>query len=193
MIPGPSGTTSLDPSQPGNEEVGPERSTELELGFDVALLNDRISSEFSWYSRATEGALLSVPLPPHEGFSGSVQRNLGELANWGWEVSVDSEIYQSPAFSFNLFVSGSYTMNEIRSLGDFPGTKEIRIGYPYPSHRDRYVVMEATEVAAGTGTYHNSFGEEINALCDSGVPLAEGLGAGWARGGIVDPLLREGQ
>jgi len=185
VITGPSGTTALDPTQPGNDLVGPERSEELELGFDVALLEDRISGEFSWYSRSTEGALLSVPFPPHVGFSGSVQRNLGELQNWGWEVSVNSEIYQSPAFSFSLFVSGAYTMNEIKSLGDFPGTSEIKIGYPYPTNRDRYVVVEAEFDPAGP--YRNDYGERVTAKCDAGVPLGDGPQYGYVRGGASIP------
>ena len=185
VITGPSGTTALDPTQPGNAEVGPERSEEVELGFDIALLEDRISGEFSWYNRSTEGALLSVPFPPHVGFSGSVQRNLGELANWGWEASVNAEIYQSPAFSFSLFASGAYTMNEIKDLGDFPGTSEIKIGYPYPTRRDRYVVEEAEFDPAGP--YRNDYGERVTALCDAGVPLGDGTQYGWVRGGELIP------
>ena len=187
VIPGPSGTTALDPSQPGNAEVGPERSTELELGFDVALLDDRISGEFSWYNKSTDGALLSVPLPPTVGFSGAVQRNLGQIDSWGWEGSVNSNIYQSPAFSFSLAASGSYTMNEIKTLGDFPGTRNIRIGYPYPNHTERYLVREAEFVPAGTGAYRNEFQEEVNGFCDIGVALGPSTQYGRAEGGPLVP------
>ena len=187
VIPGPSGTTALLPSQPGNAEVGPERSTELELGFDVALLEDRVSGEFSWYNKSTEGALLSVPLSPTVGFQGSVQRNLGQIDSWGWEASVNSEIYQSPAFSFGLLVTGSYTMNEIKTLGDFPGTRAIKIGFPYPNETERYLVKEAEFVPAGTGAYRNEFQEEVDALCDSGVRLGDGPQYGLTGGGPLVP------
>ena len=187
VIPGPSGTTALDPSQPGNAEVGPERSTELELGFDVALLDDRISGEFSWYNKSTEGALLSVPLPPTTGFSGSLQRNLGKLESWGWEASANARIYESPGFSFGLGVTGSYTMNEIKSLGDFPGTNNIKIGFPFPNDVDRYFVTEAEFVPAGTGAYRNEFNEEVNARCDAGIPLGDGPQYGVVQGGPSIP------
>jgi len=182
VITGPSGTTALDPSQPGNAEVGPERSTELEVGFDIAMLEDRVSGEFSWYNKSTEGALLSVPLPPSVGFSGAMQRNLGQIDSWGWEASLNSDIYQSQAFSFDLRVSGSYTMNEIMTLGNFPGTKNIRIGYPYPNHTERYLVKEA-EFVASDGAYRNEFQEEVNGRCDIGVALGSSTQYGRAEGG----------
>ena len=187
VIPGPAGTVALDPNQPGNAEVGPERSTELELGFDIALLDDRISGDFSWYNKTTDGALLSVPLPPSVGFSGFLQRNLGQLDSWGWEASTNAEIYQSPAFSFSLLVTGSYTMNEIKSLGDFPGTNSIRIGYPYPNDTERYIVEEAEFVPSGQGAYRNEFNEEVNALCDTGVALGDGPQYGRVQGGPLVP------
>src|SRR5690606_36934037 len=55
--------TAIGPDAPGNEDVGPEVSTELELGFDIALFDDRISGEFTYYTQKTEGALLNQPVP----------------------------------------------------------------------------------------------------------------------------------
>ena len=41
---GPGGTSAIDPESTGNPNVGPEKSTELELGLDASLLEGRIST-----------------------------------------------------------------------------------------------------------------------------------------------------
>ena len=190
VIQGPSGTSALDPVSPGNTSVGPERSTELEVGFDIALLNDRISGDFSWYSRQTKDALLEVPLPPSVGFAGELQRNIGRIDAWGWEASLHTRIYESPAFSFGLDVTGSYTMNEIMELGDFPGTNEIKIGWSYPAltpQRSGHWVVSAEFVPEAQGNYVNSYGDWVRAFCDSGRPLGPTPQHGRMRGG--EPVL----
>src|SRR5690606_31256264 len=120
---GPFGTTAFEPVGPGNPEVGPERSTELELGFDIALFDDeRLAGEFTWFRKRNEDALLSIALEPSLGLAGSVQRNLGRIDAWGWEAALNTRIYESPDLSITLDLTGSKVDNEIVSLGDFPGT-----------------------------------------------------------------------
>jgi hypothetical protein len=76
-------------------------------------------------------------------------------------------------------------MNEIKSLGDFPGTNSIRIGYPYPNYTQRYVVVEAEFDPAGP--YRNEYGERVTALCDSGAPLGDTPQHGMDNGGELIP------
>ena len=168
VIPGAGGTTALDPSNPGNPAVGPERSTELEVGFDVALLDDRVSAEFTYFDQKNEDALLAVPLPPSLGFGGFTQRNLGRIDNWGWEASVNTRLYERPGVSINLGLTGSYVMNRIKDLGSFAGTREIRIGLPYPNYSEpRYYVMSAQ--FDPNGPVRNAYGENVSAMCDAGI------------------------
>jgi TonB-linked SusC/RagA family outer membrane protein len=167
VIAGPNGTSALNPSSPGNPLVGPETSTELELGFDFALLEDRVSGEFTYYNRTTEDALLSVALPPSIGFGGTVQRNLGQIDNWGWEVTLANRIYESDAFSFNLDLGADHSDNEIKSLGEYPGNVNIRIGYPWPNFTNPAHIVSADY---GTNPLIKDLrNREIVAMCDSGV------------------------
>src|SRR5690606_1055307 len=132
-IPGPGGTSAFSPVSPGNPDVGPEVSTEYEAGFDIALLDQRVSGEFTYFYTKNEDALLGLPLAPSEGFPGSVDQNVGRIDSWGWEASVDLSIVQRPNLSFDLTLTGDYNNNKIVELGDFPGTPEIGIGLPYPN------------------------------------------------------------
>ena len=73
VITGWAGGVGVAPASPGNPEVGPEVSTEIEVGFDIAVLDDRLSGEFTYYNQKNEDALLDVENVPSVGFPGSVQ------------------------------------------------------------------------------------------------------------------------
>ena len=162
VIPGVGGDNAFTPENPGNPEVGPEISDELELGFEIALLDDRIAGDFTYYTQHTKDLLIGLPLPPSFGFAGSVDQNVGSIDNWGWEAQVDFRVYQSEPVSFDLSFIGSHSMNEIKSLGDFPGSNNIRVGAPYPNFTQDYKVVSAELVDIGRIT---------NVMCDSGVFL----------------------
>jgi TonB-linked SusC/RagA family outer membrane protein len=184
---GPFGTSAFRPVGPGNPEVGPERSTELEMGFDVALFEDeRISGEFTWFSRKNDDALLEINLSPSLGLAGSSQRNLGRIDNWGWEAALSSRLYESPDLSLSLDLTGSHVDNEIISLGDFPGNASVKIGYPYPNYFPyRYMVRSAKYDPAGKKV--DLYGQKISALCDKGVRLGDTPQHGLVQGGeLID-------
>jgi TonB-linked SusC/RagA family outer membrane protein len=173
-IPGPGGTSAIRPDSPGNPAIEPEVSTELEVGFDVALLGDRISGEFTHYWRKDEQALLQLATLSSSGFPGSVDANLGRIDNWGWEALLSMRVYESDAFTFDLDLSGDYTNNEIKDLGSYPGTTSIRVGYPYPNQTvaDLVVSAQFDPNAPISGNFTNWQGDVITAMCDSGVSLA---------------------
>jgi TonB-linked SusC/RagA family outer membrane protein len=173
-INGPGGTSALQRNTVGNPDVGPEISTELELGFDLAVLENRISGEFSWYKTRSEDNLLGIALPPSVGGGGNVDTNVGVIDKWGWEAQLNTRIYENERMSFGLDFSGSYTMNEIEELGSFPGNQTVRMGWTYPSHgqfgtQERYKFVRAELDPAGTIV--DNYGRRITAYCDAGVSL----------------------
>lgn len=177
-IPGPGGSPAIRPSAPGNLGVEPEVSTELELGFDLGVFNDRISGEFTHYWRQDRGALLGVAIPDSYGFPGSVDSNIGAVDNWGWEAALSSRVYEGDLFSVDLDVTADYTNNEIKDL-DESYTGSLQIGLPYPYLTTANWVREG-QFEAG-GSFANAFGQELNALCDYGVSLAPDPNAADAR------------
>ena len=181
VISGVGNTTSLNPVNSGNPNVGPETSTELELGFDVAFFDDKLSGEFSWFNTRNENSLLSVTLAPSAGGSGSVQQNLGRIDSWGWEGSLNAKLYESRAVGVNLAITADHVMNEIKSLGDFPGNFQIKVGFPYPNYEAQYWVTDAEYVAGGP--IQDGWGQRIQAYCDNGVKLGDGPQYGRVRGG----------
>jgi TonB-linked SusC/RagA family outer membrane protein len=160
VIPGVGGSTALSPVSPGNPEIGPEVSTELEVGFDVALLDERISGEFTYYRQKNEDALLEQTLAPNLGFPGAVQRNVGRIDNWGWEALLSARIAEGDSWALDLALNADHTDNEVVDLGETPQTTTIREGWPFPVTTGRYRVLSAE---------FDANGNIANVMCDSGV------------------------
>ena len=168
--PGPGGEPTLRPARAANPALGPEVSTELELGFDLSLLDQRLGVTLSRYWRRDERLLLTVPVPVSTGAQDSFEQNLGRIDNWGWEVAVSGRLYEGRALSVDLDLALDHTDNEIKELGRFEATPAIALGLPYPNQiTDDWVVSAQFDPA---GDRANAFGEAIRALCDEGVSLA---------------------
>jgi hypothetical protein len=149
------------PQTLGNPALGPEVSTELELGFEVAAFNDRVGLDFTHYTQKTVDAITSFPLAPSSGFSGSQSVNIGRLDSWGYEAAVNLRALQADGWSLDIDLVGAYTMNEIKSLGGRPQTTTLREGWPYPvtsSDIIRWAELDAT----------GANGKVSTMICDGG-------------------------
>ncbi len=81
------GKPAFAPNQIGNPDLGPERSQETEVGFDLAALDGRINVAYTHFSQQTKDALIPVIQAPSLGFSSSQLENVGTLENSGNEVT----------------------------------------------------------------------------------------------------------
>jgi len=173
---GPDGN-GLTPTTAGNPDIGPEVSSEIEVGFDVAILDQRVSAEFTYYDQTTTDLLVNQSLAPSTGLTGSRQANLGEMSNNGWEASINARIVEQDNVAFDLALSGDYTTNEIVSLGeDILPTGNFQIGWPFPNVATEYYIVDAQLNDAGTAV------DPATIMCDLGKPAVSG-GPNIMRGG----------
>jgi TonB-linked SusC/RagA family outer membrane protein len=157
------GGPGVAPSVLGNPDLGPEVGTELEVGFDVAFFQDRLSSEFTYYTQRVEDALVSNPVAPSVGFPGSQSVNLGELKNWGWDLTVNARPLDQPSFALDLGAAIAFNENRIEDLGGRPETSSFREGWPYPVSTSQ--VLYSAEWADPV----NGIGRATtNRMCDGG-------------------------
>ncbi|MDQ3998306.1 MAG: SusC/RagA family TonB-linked outer membrane protein [Gemmatimonadota bacterium] len=136
------GAPAVLPRNVGNKDLGPERTTEIELGFDAALFDNRLTSEFTWYKRNIDNALFDVRQVPSLGFLESQLMNVGEMRSDGVELTVNATVVRRGALEWS--VGGSLYTNdtEVLSLGGAPdfvltGDVEgdfgwIMVGQPVP-------------------------------------------------------------
>jgi hypothetical protein len=114
----------------GNPNLKPERSSEVEVGFD-ATLGASTTVELTLYEKRTRDALIFRNLPPSLGTVSGRWENLGQIRNRGAEVGLDSDLFSSPMLTIGLGVQASKNTNKLLELGE--GVAPLgthREGYP---------------------------------------------------------------
>jgi TonB-linked SusC/RagA family outer membrane protein len=129
---GPGGLPMLTPRTKGNPALRPEVGEELEVGFDMAMLQNRLSLEYTFYNKNTTDALLNVPVQPSIGFPGSEVQNLGKVHNWGHELSLNLNAIEREKVGLKLGLSFANQENVIKDLGGYVplATANNQVGYP---------------------------------------------------------------
>jgi TonB-linked SusC/RagA family outer membrane protein len=108
----------LTASQPGNADLKPERSSELESGFDAQFLNNKLHLEYTFWSKKTSDALVTVNLSPSSTAAQlSPLLNGGSTKGWGHEVQANAQLFDRRNFAWDVLVSASHFSNKVLSLG----------------------------------------------------------------------------
>jgi TonB-dependent starch-binding outer membrane protein SusC len=105
------------PNNLGNPDLGPERTTEYELGFDWSGVSDRLTLIATYYHQVTSDALFRVSQIPSNGGWGSQLRNMGELKNQGFELTANAAIIRSTQWGLNAGLTVSTNESEVTDLG----------------------------------------------------------------------------
>jgi TonB-linked SusC/RagA family outer membrane protein len=116
-VAGPGDISTVTPGSVGNPALGPERASELELGFDAGFLADRMGLEFTFYNQRTEDAILLESVAPSTGFSGSRFINVGSLQNRGVELLLRGQPLLTRNAALDMSFSFSRNRSEVLDLG----------------------------------------------------------------------------
>lgn len=116
----------VTPANVGNPQLGPERTSEIELGFETSALDDRLSADVTWYRKTTSDALFRVTTPPSQGFLIASLRNVGKLESRGVEVSVTGVPVSRR--NVNWSVTGRFSSNTSEVL-DLGGAAPFTVGF----------------------------------------------------------------
>ena len=120
----------------GNSALKVERTTEVEGGFDIGFFGDRVSAEFTAFSRRSKDALISRNIAPSAGLSGSVFQNLGSIKNWGTEYGLNANVLDVSNFRLDARLTGTTLRNRIEALG--AGIAPITINRGSQAHREGF-------------------------------------------------------
>ena len=99
-----------------NFDLAWEETTELNVGLDIGLFNDKVNIEIDYFDQVTNGLLYGVPLPRITGFGERIN-NLGEIQNKGIEISIRSQPVVKERFAWTLDVNASANRNRVNQLG----------------------------------------------------------------------------
>lgn len=137
------------PQEIGNPDVGPERTREIEAGFDASFFWGRLGLEATAYQATTFDALVPVTYPPSEGFLSSRVENVGEIRNRGIELQATAGLLRTDAIDWKLRGNVSLMSSEAIDLDGDPDkvtsiytglNSEIREGFGVPVYFGNRIV-----------------------------------------------------
>ena len=76
-------------NQLGNRNLRAELQQELEAGFELRMLNDRVGIDFTVYNRSTRDLITNADVDPAAGFT-SYWQNIGRISNKGIEIGINA-------------------------------------------------------------------------------------------------------
>jgi TonB-dependent starch-binding outer membrane protein SusC len=164
-----SGQPAVTPGNVGDPNLGPEKSQELELGFDAGFWNDRVGAEVTYYNQRTLDALVQKQFPPSLGFVNRQFTNIGEVRNHGLEMGIHGLLINRRDFEWNANLQLESQHNEVTDLGGSPpisAGNAVRIveGYPvlgiWTRGMKSWDPVKRTHIATDTLIYRGSAAPE---------------------------------
>ena len=117
---GGGGIPVLTPGALGNNDLKPERTSEFEAGFDAAFLHDRIGLEYTHYAKSTSDAIVDRVVAPSSGFVGAEPFNVGQLRNFGDELTARATPIAAREAVLDLTLTVSRNNSRVVSVGATP-------------------------------------------------------------------------
>jgi outer membrane receptor protein involved in Fe transport len=114
------GQPAVTPNNLGDPSLGPETSSELELGFDAGFFGDRLGMEFTAYYQTTDDALIRKPEPPSLGFLNSQLTNIGQTKSHGIEVGLNALLLRRANMEWGSRVNFATFSSEVTDMGGIP-------------------------------------------------------------------------
>ena len=156
-----------------NEELTWETTTQTNVGIDFGFVDGRGTFSVDGYKKVTTDLLLSTPVSGTNG-SGNVNKNVGEVENFGIDIALGYDIISTENLSWNANLALSHVKNEVTQL--FDGLQQIEGSYQAPGGQARRLnVIEVGQPlgqlfgATFLGTWKSTDNIPLNA---AGTPIA---------------------
>ncbi|HEV2478145.1 MAG TPA: TonB-dependent receptor [Puia sp.] len=120
-------TTGTVPNgQAGNPDLLWEETKQFNAGFDLSVLDNRLSLSADYYIKRTHDLILDVPEPQSTGVSTEEENMPGYVQNRGFEFLLSGEIVKGRGFNW----TGAFNMSFNKNIVELPpGTSPILTGY----------------------------------------------------------------
>jgi TonB-dependent SusC/RagA subfamily outer membrane receptor len=150
---------AVRPLNLGDPNLGPERTTETELGFDHTAFDGRLSVDFTWFRAVTDDALFFVRNVPSQGFLASSLGNAGKIMKRGIEAAINATLLERDNLAIRAGLNASTNVSKVLSLGGAPSFSIgnfgwVIVGQPAPVVRGR-LIRNADVVGAPIDTVVN--------------------------------------
>lgn len=144
----PFGTSAMSGyylSQHGNENIRWESQTQVDIGLDLGLFENKLFVVFDYFDKISDDVLINAPLPPSSGEAAPPVVNAAKIKNNGIELEVSYKD-QIQKVKYDLAFVFSHVNNEVLELYD---------GNPIPAGRiDNGVFATLTEEGHPVGSFY---------------------------------------
>ena len=143
-----------------NTEITPFEKNETEFGFDIRMLDNRLSLDATYYDNETVGDIVGVSASRTSGFS-SALANLGEINNSGVELLLKYKPVVTDDFAME--VSLNYTNNDSKVVATNDTGGNISLQEPRDRNlRVTHIVGERYGALFGTSFQRDSQGRIVH-------------------------------
>lgn len=104
------------PSNPGNQNLKWETTSQLDLGLDLTMLDDRLEVSLDYYNKRTKNLLNNIYISASTGGFTSMTGNNGNIKNEGFEIFAKSTNIVNKNFKWSTTFNASTNKNTITEL-----------------------------------------------------------------------------
>lgn len=159
---GPSGTTLPNPN------LRPMRVSEVELGLELKMLDNRLNLDLAVYNKITTDQIVQAQISDASGFV-DTRINSGKSRSQGVEVLLSGTPIQSRNFSWTITTNVTYNTTKVLSLLTDKDGERITVGtHVFNGELRQIVGMEMGQIA-GFGYKRDAKGQQI--FGGNGLPL----------------------
>ena len=135
-----------------NENVKPERQSEIEYGMDLGMFNNRVGLTVNIYNKKVTDLLINRQLAPTNGF-GSLLDNFGSLENKGYEIMLSLTPIQNKNLKWEMTTIYNQNENKALKIGQALTLLSTNAGAPV-------AIIEGQPIGVFYGTYfaRNEYG-----------------------------------
>ena len=109
-------TSGVIQGNQGNKNLKWETTKQIDFGIEMEFLSGRIRVEADYFKKNTSDLLLNVSIPNYAG-GGTQTRNVGEVENKGFELSIGGTPIAGKDFTWESNLNLSTLKNQVKSLG----------------------------------------------------------------------------
>jgi len=117
---------SFSSSQVGNADLRWESQLKSDVGFNMSLLNNRITVAADYFNNNINGLLLNAPVLYTVGIpNSSITTNIGSMRNRGIEITVNTVNFRRGDFSWTSSLNYTHVKNKVLDLVAVTGNGDI--------------------------------------------------------------------
>src|SRR5699024_7585678 len=99
-----------------NNDLQWEEKTEINLGLDYSLFNNRLFGKFVLYKLKVDNMIYSISVPVPPSIHDKTTMNYGNLENYGWELEIGGQPVTTDKFKYTSILRASKNKSKITSL-----------------------------------------------------------------------------